>query len=244
MNTARRPETDISSLDAIKSIDVVANDSILDKKKWHEAVDVAVAQSQVSGNQLAIIFIDVNHFKDVNDKLGHLAGDEVIASIRDILATSLRTTQERLPEDRDLLSVSEAKSPELPRHLRKMDFQPGHIGGDEFGILCNTDEKGASILVKRLRKIFTDYVENNKDERLKDLDISLAIGVSVLQPGMISSDLLYLADQDMYEDKIRQLSPLNEAQRKFLNDLAEGLKEHELRLRDVGKYLLMLADKN
>lgn len=222
----------------------VAEDPLLDKKTWHQEVETAVSDAKATGEPVAVLFIDVNHFKDINDTLGHSIGDEVIAEVRSLIQKSLRTTAQRAPEDRDQVAISEVRFP--PDRLTGSEpiFSAGHIGGDEFGILCKTGEEGARKIVERLRLAFDNYLENSKKVGLRDLDISLAIGVSVLQPGMSGTELLQLADQDMYNDKFNQLPPLNKKQREFLAQLEEGLYEHQIRLRDVGKYLLMLSREN
>lgn len=218
-------------------------DSVLDKSSWHEAVEAAIVEAQQSGTPLTVIFIDVNHFKDINDNLGHATGDEVIDKLREMLVSSLRThaSEMRPPEDLDLVSLTPARQPErLPRKLTK-EFMPGHIGGDEFGVLCKTDESGARILIDRLRSSFNQMKSDPENKELSGLDISLAIGMSSLEPGWDSRKLLSEADLQMYRDKERQLEPLNDEQKEFLNRVAEGLEKYEIRIRDVGKYLVMLS---
>src|SRR5262249_13157450 len=108
--------------------------SLLDKNGWHDAVETAVAPSSLRGQPLSVLFIDVNHFKDINDQLGHDVGDEVIAQIQRMLVDNLRTGSNRTAQERDYVGI---------------DFEPGHIGGDEFGILCRSDLEGARVLAER-----------------------------------------------------------------------------------------------
>ena len=70
--------------------------------------------------------LDIDHFKQVNDNLGHQVGDEVLKAVAEVLETEVRTT--------DLLV---------------------RMGGDEFVlVLDNTDRAQAQILAERLvRKI-------------------------------------------------------------------------------------------
>jgi diguanylate cyclase (GGDEF)-like protein/PAS domain S-box-containing protein len=72
---------------------------------------------------LAMLILDLDHFKQVNDTRGHLAGDEVL---RQVSATVMAT-------------------------LRHQDLF-GRLGGEEFGVLLmDTDERGARELAERLR---------------------------------------------------------------------------------------------
>ncbi|MBI4033856.1 GGDEF domain-containing protein [Candidatus Saccharibacteria bacterium] len=201
-------------------------DPILDKEAWHQTVEEAVAAAHSTGSQVAVVFIDIDQMKLINDSLGHEAGDKAIEKVRRSIRKNLRLGETGLGE------------------MRKVDvighnpvFEAGKLGGDEFGILCKTDEKGAITLAGRLRSTLAEEIA--QDARLHDLEVS--IGISVLQPGMTSSELLRLADNEMYEDKLGHMPELNEAQKAFLRQVDEGLKYHNLRLRDLGKHLLRLS---
>jgi len=79
------------------------------------------------GKPLAVIMLDIDHFKRVNDSFGHAAGDTV-----------LRTFAERIGPS-----------------LRSMDYF-GRLGGEEFAIgLPATDQKGALLVGERLRQAVT-----------------------------------------------------------------------------------------
>ena len=201
-------------------------DHILDKKTWHQSVEEAVTEAHKIGLQVAVIFIDIDHMKQINDSLGHQAGDAAIEKVRGAIQKNLRLAETKLGKMReaDVIGFSPA-------------FKAGKLGGDEFGILCKTDETGAITLVERLRSTIKEEIA--QDARLHDLEVS--IGVSVLQPGMSSSELLQLADNEMYEDKLGRMPELNEQQKDFLRQIETGLEQHDLRFRDLGKYLLRLS---
>ncbi len=81
------------------------------------------AQALRSGSPLAAIGLDLDRFKDINDRFGHEAGDTVLAHVGALLATSVRAS--------DLV---------------------GRIGGEEFVILApDTDAAGAATLAENLR---------------------------------------------------------------------------------------------
>ncbi|MEE9315198.1 MAG: GGDEF domain-containing protein [Rhizobiaceae bacterium] len=81
------------------------------------------AQEKRTPLPVSLIVMDIDNFKSVNDKHGHLAGDAVLAQVGDMLKTSSRET--------DII---------------------GRIGGEEFAILLwNADIKGARLVAETLR---------------------------------------------------------------------------------------------
>jgi diguanylate cyclase (GGDEF)-like protein/PAS domain S-box-containing protein len=97
----------------------VANRTLLNEEVEHE---IAVARRQKS--RLAVVFLDLDYFKHVNDSLGHEAGDMVLKEI----------------------------SARLTRTVRTIDIV-GRMGGDEFVVvLCGvTDTRGVLALTDKLR---------------------------------------------------------------------------------------------
>lgn len=80
--------------------------------------------------RLAVMYLDVDHFKEVNDTLGHAAGDEV-----------LRVTAARIAAT-----------------LRANDVA-GRFGGDEFVIACFADELDAPVIANRICESIRDPIE-------------------------------------------------------------------------------------
>lgn len=78
----------------------------LNHRSFHEELDAALARSQRTGRPLAVVVLDVDGFKRVNDEHGHPVGDEVLQAV----ATALRS------------------------RTRSGDVV-GRTGGDEFGVL-------------------------------------------------------------------------------------------------------------
>lgn len=90
---------------------------------WAEAVNTAFAQSQHTGNPASLLMIDLDHFKAINDRYGHPAGDEVLRQV----ATLLRDA------------------------MRQFDTV-GRYGGEEFSVvLPETPLTGALNLAERIR---------------------------------------------------------------------------------------------
>jgi diguanylate cyclase (GGDEF)-like protein len=95
---------------------------LANRRKFQEEVERGIERSDENRESLAILYFDLNRFKDVNDKLGHEVGDELLKYVAARVASILRKP--------DILA---------------------RLGGDEFAILIhNCDENGVDLVVERL----------------------------------------------------------------------------------------------
>ena len=91
-----------------------------------EALDRMVAQARRRGTPLAVVMVDLDHFKSINDVYGHAMGDEVLALVGGVARSAVRTG----------------------------DFV-GRYGGEEFLLLApDTDEPGARAVAQKLQHAF------------------------------------------------------------------------------------------
>jgi diguanylate cyclase (GGDEF)-like protein len=91
-----------------------------------DTVKRLVAQAQRTGEPLAAVAFDLDHFKEINDRYGHEAGDDVLAAVGETLTASLRGDDEF----------------------------GGRAGGEEFlALLPNTGHAGALAFAERLRSV-------------------------------------------------------------------------------------------
>jgi diguanylate cyclase (GGDEF)-like protein len=132
-------------------------------------IDAALQQ----GGGVAVMFIDLDDFKGVNDTLGHAVGDQLLCAAAKRISGCVR--------DQELVA---------------------RLGGDEFAVLVctahETVEEVAASIARRIVGSFELPVEVG--ERL--LSIQLTIGVATnLHSGRLTADLLRDADVAMYEAK-------------------------------------------
>ena len=123
----------------------------------------------------ALAIIDLDHFKRVNDSLGHEAGDGLLLEVADRMREQLRWC--------DTLA---------------------RVGGDEFVVLLDhldvaTAEATASHLAERLLRTLAEPVQL----RGHTIPVSASVGVAVHEPGRDVHDMLRDADVAMYEAKDR-----------------------------------------
>jgi diguanylate cyclase (GGDEF)-like protein len=123
------------------------------------------------GQQIAFVILDVHKLKEVNDRRGHLLGDQILQ----LAATTLRKT------------------------MRASDFA-FRIGGDEFALLLpESDPEQANTLLRRIRAQYeTDIRELKLDISGVTLDFGIAV---YPQDGDLKRTLLGLADKRLYELK-------------------------------------------
>jgi len=95
----------------------------LNRRAFDEALAEAFSRQQRAAERFALLIIDVDHFKRINDTYGHVAGDQVLRSLVQTLRTSLR---------------------DIDKVFR--------IGGEEFAVLLpGTEARAAEIAAERLR---------------------------------------------------------------------------------------------
>ena len=120
---------------------------------------------------LSLIVIDIDHFKNVNDTLGHAAGDSIIRSTAECTATCIRST--------DILF---------------------RYGGEEFVvILSNTNASGAMFLAERIRRAIekTKTICCSGTEK----KVTASLGVATLMAEETEAEFFTRADKALYKAK-------------------------------------------
>ncbi len=97
---------------------------VANSRAFHESAKLELMRAKRVGYPLALLYLDLDNFKTINDTRGHGAGDELLMKIGRSLKGALRTT--------DLV---------------------GRLGGDEFAILLpDTTEDQASIVIRKIEQ--------------------------------------------------------------------------------------------
>ena len=132
-------------------------------------LDTEIYRSQRYNYEFSIVFIDLDHFKQVNDTHGHLVGSRLLAEMGEALKTNCRL----------------------------IDFA-FRYGGDEFVILLpQTSKENAINVARRLHKLIRESVWL-KDEGL-NITITPSVGLAAYPVDSKTKEgLLHLADEAMY----------------------------------------------
>jgi diguanylate cyclase (GGDEF)-like protein len=100
---------------------------VANRRHFFELASRAFAEAQRSRESFAMMMLDIDHFKDVNDRYGHASGDDVIRAVGQRIATSIGSG--------DLV---------------------GRYGGEEFALAVNGSLESATALAEQLRRVISE----------------------------------------------------------------------------------------
>jgi len=134
------------------------------------------SQRRSSGQSFALVLLDLDHFKQYNDRCGHLAGDEALRQCAGIIATAMR--------EGDIAA---------------------RYGGEEFALfLPNLDRHDAFVVAERIRKHVESYYFP-RQEQLDSRNLTISGGVALFpDSGENIEEIINAADKELYRAKERR----------------------------------------
>ena len=175
-----------------------------------ERLEQALRRSALDGRTHALIFVDVDRFKSINDSLGHVTGDELLAVIASRMKGAVRSD--------DLLA---------------------RFGGDEFVVLLQ-DVADVEVAVAAARRICAAVEQPMVLPDGYELVARVSVGIALTEPGRTADDVLRNADVAMYDAKIKggggryrvfdqaAMGSRSSARLQIEADLRKGLERDEL----------------
>lgn len=154
------------------------------RRLFKEYSNQAIRMAQRDGTKIAIIFLDLDHFKRINDTLGHNAGDKLLQKVSENMMLVIRSS--------DIVTRTDSEG--------RPETSLSRLGGDEFTILLSglTEMKQAAGVAKRIIKCL-DLPLNIAGQ---ELNITGSIGIAVYpDDGEDIDTLLKNADTAMYHAK-------------------------------------------
>lgn len=141
---------------------------VYNARAYYAACNNLIELSRRNRTDYAVLFVDLDHFKVINDTHGHATGDTVLKTVANELRKSIRGS--------DIL---------------------GRVGGEEFSIfLPDTDEKGACIVAETLR-VAIERLEVNSSKAQFTITASIGVATKTGDSATIA-DIQQRADQAMY----------------------------------------------
>jgi diguanylate cyclase (GGDEF)-like protein len=179
----RKAEDSLSRLAMLDGLTGIANRRQLDdvlEREWLRAIR--------DGKPIAALMIDVDHFKDYNDRYGHAQGDDALRSVAATIASNIRPT--------DVVA---------------------RYGGEEFAvILPATDPHRAVAIAERVRLALVQ--QNIPHTGTVQDSVTVSIGIAGLVPTRVGlqSSLIEAADSALYDAKRLGRNRSVEAEQKTL----------------------------
>ncbi len=155
---------------------------LYNRRYFYERFQEMLGQARAGKQSLALVLMDIDGLKKINDEYGHAVGDIVIANLAKV----------------------------IDKHIRTNDV-PTRLGGDEFAVLMpDTDKRGAFALAQRLWEEL-EQVPMYEHEGLEVM-LNISIGVSGFPWGGEDADeMMHWADADMYANKVSRRLPRSRA---------------------------------
>jgi two-component system cell cycle response regulator len=151
---------------------------LLTRREMDRVLDEELVRSHRYGHPVALLLLDLDHFKQVNDSYGHVSGDAALRWVASVVTRCARDTD-----------------------------RAARYGGDELAILLpETDHVGACVLAERIRsRVAATGVELPPDPPVTPgtIAVTLSIGVASLPGGTGStpSEFIARADAALYQAK-------------------------------------------
>lgn len=142
------------------------------KRYFLEFLDRELARSARHNRPLSVTMLDIDHFKQINDQMGHLAGDYALRELTTCLKDAVR------------------KEELLARY-----------GGEEFAlVLPETPLDGAVLMAERLREIVAAHPFRFEDKAFS-ITISMGVICTEGDANLTPNEMIGLADEKLYQAK-------------------------------------------
>jgi diguanylate cyclase len=147
--------------------------ALTNRRGFDAALAAQCEQALAQHTPLALLMLDIDWFKRVNDAYGHLTGDQVIRSVAEVIRAQVK--------GQDVAA---------------------RFGGDEFAVLLpRTTASGAKALAENIRMIIQGSRIRTLTRRKPISHVTVSIGVAVWRPKMSAQRLVELADAALYQAK-------------------------------------------
>lgn len=166
-------QASLSEAEALATMDGLTN--LPNRRQFQASLEAAVAACHREHTPLCLVMSDLDHFKAINDKHGHLSGDAVLKSFAQILSKGVRSTD-----------------------------VAARYGGEEFAlILPKTPLGNASVVAESLRRTVAELHWTGATPKQRIGRLTASFGVAEIREDETVEQLIDRADQKLYEAKRR-----------------------------------------
>lgn len=174
---SRRQEEELrlltSRLESLAVTDALTG--LANRRRFDEVLETEWRRAKRSDTALALLMMDVDHFKQLNDTHGHPFGDTVLKRVSAVLA----------------------------QRVQRAGSLVARYGGEEFAVLLpGTDTQEAQALAESIRQTVQDLMYGN--EQTGPVEVTISIGMACTSTAALNADstmLVDMADRALYEAK-------------------------------------------
>ncbi|HEY5928387.1 MAG TPA: GGDEF domain-containing protein [Kofleriaceae bacterium] len=146
---------------------------LFNKRYFLERLDSELKFAQRHTTALSLLMLDLDHFKKINDTMGHLAGDTVLATIANVLSRAVR--------NEDVVA---------------------RFGGEEFAIILRAIEiEPALLMAERVRKLVEATAIQLEGGKQMKCSVSIGVACYPAIPAKTLEELVDAADKALYRAK-------------------------------------------
>ncbi len=146
-------EAILNRLESLANMDALTG--LNNRRQFFELAGMLYDQADRYPEDLTCLMIDIDHFKDINDRYGHQVGDEVLRSLANTMLRSFRTT--------DVI---------------------GRIGGEEFAVLLRKSDVDIAILIAERLRISVEKQAINPADKIIHITISIGLALRQSDEGL------------------------------------------------------------
>jgi len=162
----------LDTLEGVARVDVTTR--IANRRRFDEVLEEEWQRAVRQGTTISVLLLDVDHFKSYNDLYGHLAGDECLRLVAEVIGGALRRSGDVL----------------------------ARFGGEEFAIILpNTNEPGAAEIAEQVRLAVRAALVKHEAVPQGILTVSLGSAAASPQRDDVATELLAAADRALYQAK-------------------------------------------
>ena len=201
------------------------------RRSFNEQLNRILKRSQRLGHSAALLFIDLDNFKRINDSIGHGRGDRLLVEIAKRLALELR-------EDDAINSFSDNQADDPAS--RDGDTEIARLGGDEFTVVLSDvrNDRDVERVAQRVIQTLSEPIALHSHNPV----VTPSIGIAMYpQDGRDADSLVRNADTAMYAAKAdgracfrfynEEMNARSVEQLKLEEDLRAAMREGQLELR-------------
>lgn len=161
----------LSKAEELATVDGLTN--LPNRRRFQDCLESLVAACHREHTPLSLVLADLDHFKGINDKYGHLTGDKVLKTFAQLLSKGVRST--------DIAA---------------------RYGGEEFAIILPKTPLGsASAVAESLRRAVAEATWNGAAPSQRLGRVTASFGVAEIREDETIESLIDRADQKLYEAK-------------------------------------------